>query len=68
MALVRHIGEPYDIVQYAAGAEPKTMYSGQVEYIQPILEFVMKKFGTSLHRFDDRRPYFYNFPWKDYQV
>jgi hypothetical protein len=68
MVLVRHISEPYETVQYITGAEPKIIYSGRVEYGQPILEFVMNKFGVSLHRFDDRRPYFYNFPWKDYQV
>jgi hypothetical protein len=58
MVLVRHVGEPYNTVQYVRGSEPKTIDSNRGSYHQPVLEFVMSKFGVLLRRSDDRRPYF----------
>ena len=66
--LIRHATEPYNIVQYASGIEPKIINSDRTGYSQPILLIVMKTLEVSLHRFDDRRPYFYNFRWNDYRV
>jgi hypothetical protein len=66
--LIRHANEPYNTSQYTLDAEPKIINSDRIGYGQPILKFVMNKLGVSLHRFDDRRPYFYNFSWNNYRV
>jgi hypothetical protein len=66
--LIRHVDEAYNTVQYSLDAEPKTIDSDRVGYSQPILKFVMNHLGVSLHRFDNRRPYFYNFRWSNYRV
>jgi hypothetical protein len=68
IVLIRHVGEPYNTVQFAVGVEPATINSDRAGYSQPILKFVMNKLGASLHRFDDRRPYFYNFQWDAYRA
>ena len=69
LVYIRHIDGVYNITQYMWHSDPKIMVESDRDgYSQPILHLVMKAFGVTIKRFDDRRQYFYKFNWDAYRV
>lgn len=62
---IRHMDEPYKTVLYTPDDEPQTVHDKYTKN-QPILHFVMQKFGLSLSQPSDR-PYFSDLDWEKHR-
>lgn len=66
---IRHVDGTDNITQYMFGVAPKVIINSERDgYSQPILHLVMKEFGATIKRFDDKRQYFHKFNWNEYQL
>lgn len=59
---IRHVDEPYKTILYTAGDKPQMIHDKSTND-QPILHFVMEKFGITLSQSSDQ-PYFSDFNWE----
>jgi hypothetical protein len=62
---IRHVDEPYKTVLYTADDEPQIIHDKYTKD-QPILHFIMQKFGVSLAQ-SSARSYFSDFDWERYR-